>query len=45
MRHSPWLTLAIVVGGLLLLGAVAAIPEGLRPAGVKLPTLDFSAWF
>ena len=45
MRHSPWLTLAIVAGGLLLLGAVAAIPEGLRPAGVKLPTLDFSAWF
>jgi len=27
MRHSPWLTLAIVAGGLLLLGAVAAIPE------------------
>jgi lysophospholipase L1-like esterase len=44
MRHSPWLTLALVAGGLLILGAVAAIPEALRPAGLKLPTVDLSMW-
>jgi len=42
MRHSPWLTFALVTGGLLLIGAVAAIPEVLRPAGLKLPTVDLS---
>ncbi len=44
MRHSPWFTFAFVAGGLLLLGAVAAIPESLRPAGLKLPTRDLSLW-
>ena len=44
MRHSPWLTLTLVAGGLLLLGAVATIPEALRPAGLKLPTVDLSMW-
>ena len=44
MRHSPWFTFAFVAGGLLLLGAVAVIPESLRPAGLKLPTLDLSLW-
>jgi lysophospholipase L1-like esterase len=44
MRHSPWLTLALVAGGLLILGAVAAIPVALRPAGLKLPTVDLSMW-
>ncbi len=44
MRHSPWFTFAFVAGGLLLLGSVAAIPESLRPAGLKLPTVDLSMW-
>jgi len=44
MRQSPWFTFAFVAGGLLLLGAVAAIPESLRPAGLKLPTRDLSLW-
>jgi lysophospholipase L1-like esterase len=44
MRHSPWFTFYLVAGALLILGAVAAIPGALRPAWLKLPTVDLSMW-
>lgn len=44
MRHSPWISAALVAGVLMVLGILSMVPHSYRLTWFKLPTYEGLAW-